>query len=194
VPSDQDFYQLLWDDLDRSSRFFKQAAPSQANKASARTLPPTKKAKASSTMPISPEPPKDRSLLQSPPESFEEAYKMVQEAWKVPFLSLRFPIELIGMFSLRKSPLVAAPHKASHQEPPALMHQLTNGSSKLKVAINKNLDSRLLKEWAFFKVLKATAAGKQTKLTPQTCCLLAVFVVSHSHVSVMHQDILISLA
>ena len=49
VPSDQGFYQSLWDDLDRSTRSLKRTAPSQANKAPAarRTQQPTKKAKAS---------------------------------------------------------------------------------------------------------------------------------------------------
>ena len=115
---------------------------------------------------------------------------MVQEAWKVPFSSLRFPIELIGMFSLRKSPLVAAPHKASDQQtPPALMRQSTN----LKVAINKNLESQLLKERAFLKALKATAAREQTESTPETRRLLAAFAASHPQVSVIHQEVLIAL-
>ncbi len=60
---------------------------------------------------------------------------MIQEAWKVAFPSLRFPVELIGGFPSRKSPLVAAPHEASNQQiPPASMHQSTN----FKVAINKS--------------------------------------------------------
>ena len=81
---------------------------------------------------------------------------MIQEAWKVAFPSLRFPVELIGVFPSQKSPLVAAPHEATDQDqtPPALMHQSTN----LKVAINKNLESQLLKERAFLKALKATVA------------------------------------
>jgi hypothetical protein len=33
VPSNQGFYQLLWDDLDRSTRSLKRTAPSQANNA-----------------------------------------------------------------------------------------------------------------------------------------------------------------
>jgi hypothetical protein len=35
IPSDQGFYQPLWDALDRRNRSLKQTAPSQANKASA---------------------------------------------------------------------------------------------------------------------------------------------------------------
>jgi hypothetical protein len=79
---------------------------------------------------------------------------MFPEAWKVVFPSLRLPVKLIGVFPLKKSPLVVAPHKASHQEPPTLMHQSTNHSSKLKVKRNKNLESQLLKDC--FKALKAT--------------------------------------
>ena len=168
VPSNQGFYQSLWDDLDRSNRSLKRKAPSQVNKASA-ILPPSKKAKASSSMP---EPPGNLPLSPSPPKSFEEANRMIQEAWKVAFPSLRFPVELIGVFPSRKSTLVAAPHKASDkQTTPASMHQSTN----LKVAINKNLESQLLKERAFLKALKATVAREQTESTPQTRRLLAAF-------------------
>jgi hypothetical protein len=116
---------------------------------------------------------------------------MIKEAWKVAFQSLRFPIELIGIFRSRKSPLVAAPRKASDQQTrPASMHQSTN----LKVAINKNLESQLLKERAFLKALKATVTREQTESTPQTRGLLAAFTASHPQVSVMYQEILIALA
>jgi hypothetical protein len=71
---------------------------------------------------------------------------MVQEAWKVAFPSLGFPVELIGVFPSTKSPLVAAQNEASFQEPPAWMHQSTDNSSMLKVAINKNLESQVLTE------------------------------------------------
>jgi hypothetical protein len=187
VPSDLGFYQSLWDDLDRINRSLKRTAP---NKVSA-TLPPTKKAKASSSMPISPEPPRNLPFPPSAPKLFEEDNRMIQEAWKVAFPSLRFPVELIGVFPARKSPLVAAPHEASDQQtPPASMHQSTN----LKVAINKNLESQLMKERAFLKALKGTVAREQTKSTPQTRRLLEAFVASHPQVSVMHQEIMITLA
>jgi hypothetical protein len=142
-------------------------------------------------MPITPEPPSNIPLSSSAPWSFEEANRMIQEAWKVAFPSLRFPVELVGFFPSRKSPLVAAPHKASDQQrPPASMHQSTN----LKVAINKNLESQLLKEQAFLKALKATVAREQTESTPQTRRLLAAFAASHPQVSVMYQETLIALA
>jgi hypothetical protein len=115
---------------------------------------------------------------------------MVQEAWKVVFPGLRFPVELIGLYPAMKLPLVAA----RHQEPPASTHQPTVNSNKLKVAINKNLESQFLKEQAFFKALKATVAQVQTESTSQTCRLLATFAASHPQVSVIHQEILISLA
>jgi hypothetical protein len=59
------------------------------------------------------------------------------------------------------------------------MHQSTNSSSELKVAISNHLESQLTKERSFFKALKATVALEQTKSAPQTHCLLAVFAVSH---------------
>jgi hypothetical protein len=78
------FYQLLWDDLGRSKGSLKRIlALSQAKPA-----PPTKKAKASLSLP---EPPSNLPLSPSPPESFEEVNQMIQEAWKVAFPSLRFP-------------------------------------------------------------------------------------------------------
>jgi hypothetical protein len=142
-------------------------------------------------MPITPEPPSNIPLSPSAPKSFEEANRMIQEAWKVAFPSLRFPVELIGVFPSRKSPLVAAPHEASDQQrPPASMHQSTN----LKVAINNNFESQLLKERAFLKALKATVAREQTESTPQTRRLLAAFAASHPQVSVMYQGTLIALA
>jgi hypothetical protein len=58
-----------------------------------------------------PEPPNNPSLSPPPPESFEEANGVVQEAWKVAFPSLRFPLKLIGVFPSRKSQVVAAPHE-----------------------------------------------------------------------------------
>jgi hypothetical protein len=64
----------------------------------------------------------------------------------------------------------------------------------LKVAINRNLESQLLKERAFFQALKATVARDQTESTATTRRILAGFVASHPQVSVMHQQILISLA
>jgi hypothetical protein len=128
-------------------------------------------------MPISPEPPNNGPLLPPPPDSFEEANCMIQEAWKVAFPSLGFPIELIGGFPSRKSPLVA-----------------TKGSSKLKVAKNKNFESQLLKEQSFFKVLKVAAAPEQTESTPQTRHLVAAFGVSHPQVSMIHQEILFAPA
>ncbi len=104
VPSNQSFYQSLWDALDRSNRPLE-----RANKASI-TLQPTKKVKASL-----PDAPNTPSLSPPPPESFEEANRMVQEAWKVAFPSLIFPLELIVGFPSRKSQVVAAPHEASLQ-------------------------------------------------------------------------------
>ncbi len=67
-------------------------------------------------------------------------------------------------------------------------------STNLKVAINKNLESQLLKERALLKALKATVAREQTESTPETRRLLAAFAASHPQVSVIHQEVLIALA
>jgi hypothetical protein len=64
----------------------------------------------------------------------------------------------------------------------------------LKVAINRNLESQLLKERAFFQALKATVARYQSESTATTRRILAGFVASLPQVSVIHQEILISLA
>jgi hypothetical protein len=124
VPSDQGFNQSLWDDQDRRNRSLKRLAPAQ-------TQPPPKKANASLLMPITPEPSSNIPMSPSAPKSFEKANRMIQEAWKVAFPSLRFPVELVGGFPSRKSPLVAAPHEANDQQSsPALMH---HQSTNLKV-------------------------------------------------------------
>jgi hypothetical protein len=70
VPSDQDFYQSLWDDRERSNRSLKRTAPS------AKAQPPTKKAKSPLTMPMPPEPLDNQPLLQPPTDSFKEAIKI----------------------------------------------------------------------------------------------------------------------
>jgi hypothetical protein len=119
---------------------------------------------------------------------------MVVEAWKIVFPSLRFPVELIGLCPVAKSPLVAAPHQSDPQTPTPSTHQPTPNSSRLKVAINRYLESQLLKERAFFQAMKATVARDQTESTATTRRILAGFVASHPQVSVMHQEILISLA
>jgi hypothetical protein len=108
--------------------------------------------------------------------------------------SLRFPVEFIGLCPAAKSPLVAAPHQSDPQPPTPSTHQPTTNSSRLKVAINRNLESQLLKERAFFQALKATVAQDQTESTATTHRILAGFLASHPQVSVMHQEILISLA
>jgi hypothetical protein len=109
VPSDQGFYQSLWDDPSRSKSSLKRSAPQATLQA--------KKSKTSSSVAraVSPQSASKSPLPPSPPTSFDNANTMVQEAWKVVFPSLHYPVELIGLFpSLR------------HQQPPALMHQPTN--------------------------------------------------------------------
>jgi hypothetical protein len=80
--------------LKRSS---KRTAPPQASKKV--STPPPKNAKASlTTRPIFPESASASQVLPSPLELFQEANRKVQEAWKVAFPSLRFPVELIGIY------------------------------------------------------------------------------------------------
>jgi hypothetical protein len=110
VATKQDFYQAIWDAPERSNCSLKQIVP-QAKKAS---TPPTKKAKASSARAVLPSFSMS-SMPSSSPESFEAANRMVQEASKVAFPSLRFPVKLIGLFPVTKLPLVAV----QHHEPPA---------------------------------------------------------------------------
>jgi hypothetical protein len=154
VPTDQGFYQSPWDGPDRSNRSLKRtAAPSQIASA-----PQAKKAKTSSVSTTAEELTQSASRRPPPPKSFEEATKMVVEAWKIAFPSLRFPVKFIGLCPAAKSLLVAAPHQSDPQPPPPSTHQPTTNSSRLKVAINRNLESQLLKERAFFKALKATVA------------------------------------
>jgi hypothetical protein len=86
-PSNQGFYQSLWDDLDRSNHSLKQTAPSQANKASARrTEPPTQKSKASSAAVTS-------------PLTFNALLSMLLAAWKTIYrATIKFPIKLVAFF------------------------------------------------------------------------------------------------
>jgi hypothetical protein len=97
VPSDQGFYQSLWDDLDRSTRSLKRTAPSQANKAPSarRTQPPTKKAKASSAAATS-------------PRTFNAALHMLLTAWQTAYgATINFPTELIAFFPMETAPSVS---------------------------------------------------------------------------------------
>jgi hypothetical protein len=118
-----------------------------------------------------------------------------KEAWKVAFPSLHFPVELIGLFPASKSPIAVAPHQRYGQEPPALTCQPTNDdSSKLKVAINKNLKSKLMKERAFFMSLKKVLSHSSNQPTQHTKHLLAAFAASHPQIAVIYQEMLIALS
>jgi hypothetical protein len=68
---------------------------------------------------------------------------MIQEAWKVAFPSLRFPVELIVVFPSRKSSLVAAPHKASDQQTPASQVRKHNK----RYLLTKHLIRGVFAEW-----------------------------------------------
>jgi hypothetical protein len=83
VPSDQGFYQLLWDSPDRSNGSFKRTA-AQSQIASAQQA--NKKAKPSSVS-TADELTQSASKRPPPPKSFEGATQMVVEAWKIAFPS-----------------------------------------------------------------------------------------------------------
>jgi hypothetical protein len=101
VPSDQGFYQSLWDDQDRSNGSLKRLAPAQTTRNV--TQPPPKKAKASSSMSISPEPPSNLPLSPSAQRSFEEANRMIQEAWKVWRRHAAAPARILPVHTFRKN-------------------------------------------------------------------------------------------
>jgi hypothetical protein len=175
VPSDQGFYQSLWDIPDRSNRSLKRTA-ARSQIASA---PQAKKKAKPSSVSTADELTHSASKRPPPPKLFEQATQMVVEAWKIAFPSLRFPVEFIGVCPADQSPLVAAPHQSDPQPPTPSTHQPTTNSSRLKVAINRNLESQLLKERAFFQALKVTVAQDQTESTTTTRRILAGFVASH---------------
>jgi hypothetical protein len=172
VVTKQDFYQVIWD--------ARRTTPPQASKKV--STPPTKKVKASSARAVSPQ----SVVPPSPPKSFNAINIMVQEAWKVAFPNLRFPVELIGVFP-------ALPPEI-HQEPTAWMRQPTNDSSNLKVTINKNLGTQFLKQRVFITGLKKTLNNNSSQPTQHTKHLLAVFAASHPQISVIYQELLIALA
>jgi hypothetical protein len=87
VPSDQSFYQLLWDNPDRSNRSLKRTAPPAPARKNKVATPPTKRAKVSSATPR-PRPVSPENIPTLPLTSFHDASRMVQEAWKVAFPSL----------------------------------------------------------------------------------------------------------
>jgi hypothetical protein len=185
VPSDQGFYQSLWDDPDRSNRSLKRTAPQAKKSAILFSAPP--EAKKSKTSNVS----TDEPITAITPKSFEDASRMIQEAWKGTFPSIRFPVEIIVLFPTTKSPLAAAPHEELQ---PAWTHQPTTDSSRLKVAINKNLESQFLKERAFFAGLKKALNSDCNQPTQHTKHLLAAFAASHPQISVIYQELLIALA
>ena len=161
IPSDQDFYQSLWDDRERSNRSLKRTAPS------ARTQPPTKKAKSPSTMPIPPEPipPEplgNQPLPQSPTDSFKEA---------------------IGI-DLKKG---------------VRDIQLGNGvvvlniPNRYEIVVDSDL-ARFRRERGLVAALKDVLNRKYNQPTQHTKHLLAAFAASHPQISVMYQELLISLA
>jgi hypothetical protein len=82
---------MTWDAPQQSNLSLKQqTAPPQAKNASTLQTKTFKTSSArASKIPVP----------TSPPKSFKEANRMVQEAWKVAFPSLKFPVEVIGIYS-----------------------------------------------------------------------------------------------
>jgi hypothetical protein len=199
VPSGQGFYQALWDAEDRSNRSLKRSAP--------QATPQAKKSKTSSS--VSPQSACESPLPPTQPTLFDDANRMVQEAWKVAFPSLRFPVELIGLFP----PLVAgAPLETRHQGPPASTHQPTKDSSKFKVrniqlgngvvildvptkyelVVDSDL-ARFRRERGLATALKDVLDQKTNRPSQHTKHLLAAFAASHPQISVIYQELLIAL-
>jgi hypothetical protein len=180
VPSDQGFYQSLWDDPDRSNRSLKRTAlPAPASKNKVAT-PPTKRARA--VLPQS-------AVPQSPPESKEEATRMLQYAWNVVFPSLRFPSEMI-VSNIPPPP----PPKIGVQD-----IQLGNGvvihdvPTKYKFVVDSDL-ARFRRERGLVTALKEVLDQKTNRPSQHTKHLLSAFAASHPQISVIYQELLIPLA
>jgi hypothetical protein len=105
---------------------------------------------------------------------------MVEEAWKVAFPSLRFPVKVIDIFPQPK-PSLLVPLQQHQEEPQALTCQPTDNSNKLKVTINNFFK----KERAFFRGLKKTLNNNISKPIQNT---------KHPQMSVIYQELLIVLA
>jgi hypothetical protein len=129
IPSDQGFYQSLWDNLDRNNRTLKRTPAPQAKKASAATPPATKKAY------IGTRDYQQSSIVAITTRVVQRGQPNGSRGLEGGISKPQIPCRVDWCVS-----------EASFQEPPAWMHQLTNNSSKLKDAINKNLESQVLKE------------------------------------------------
>jgi hypothetical protein len=168
VPSDQGFYQSLWDDFSRSNRPLKRTAPSQANIASATqpptkmTPPPTKKAKASSTLPILPETTSNRPLSPSTPESLEEASRINKKK---------------GVRDIKLGNGVV----------------VFDVPDRYEIVLDSDL-ARFRRERGLVTALKEVLGRSNNQPTQYTKHLLAAFAASHPQISVMYQELLISLA
>jgi hypothetical protein len=201
VPSGQGFYQSLWDHPDRSNRSLKRTAPpAPVTNKKEESPPPTKKAKASSPTPrpVTPE-----NVPTLPPISFCDASRMVQEAWKVAFPSLRFPVKLIGLFPPQQEP---APAPASKQQTNKYSSkckvrdiQVGNGvvihdvPTKYELVLDSDL-ARFRRERGLVAALKDVLDQKTNQPSQHTKHLLAAFAASHPQISVVYQELLIALA
>jgi hypothetical protein len=183
VPSDQGFYQSLWDGLERSKRSLKQTAPSARA-----ALPPPKKAKASSSASILPDPVNNSPLSSLPPELFQEANQMAQEAWMVAFPSLRFPSKWIGVA------LHLQAVKIGIQD-----EQLGNGTAfidvpnRYEIVVDSDL-ARFRRERGLVTALKYVLDQKSNQPSQHTKHLLAAFAASHPQILVIYPELLIALA
>jgi hypothetical protein len=105
IPSDQGFYQSLWDDPDRSNCWLKWQTSPQAKPSSSSSIPPTKKAKATTLWPILPEFIGGSKSAQefgssTEPETFQCALSnMLVVAWKDKYPTAKFPIKKVCLCS-----------------------------------------------------------------------------------------------
>jgi hypothetical protein len=213
VPSDQGFYQLLWDDPDRSNRLLKQKANKRA------ISPPTKKAKASSplTRAVSPDssqssqsshemPSPSHKKMPSPsdPQTFQCALDMLVTAWKEKYPTVKFPIKSVCFLPMSKRPLAPQPTtKQGHQHSVQVDcgrniqlssgHVVSNVTINYCLVVNSNL-SRFRRDRAFVSALKKVVSMKQNTPTNHTRHLLGAFAASHPQISTIYQEQIIALA
>jgi hypothetical protein len=127
------------------------------------------------------------AVPQSPPETFKEANRMVQDAWKVVFPSLRFPSELI-VFKIPAPPKIGVPDI-----------QLGNGvvihdvPMKYEFVVDSNL-ARFRRERGLVTALKDVPDQKTNRPSQHAKHLLAAFAASHPQILFIYQELLIALA
>jgi hypothetical protein len=128
IPSDQKFYQELWNNRRASSRCLKRTVQSnpkndrnQPSKKTRAVESPTPKSQPSAIqMPQSlpdelPTNPKT-SLGPDPPESFDQALDLLLLAWNATYPKYKFPVDKVAFYPNTNSPLVPQPNTIRHAQ------------------------------------------------------------------------------